>query len=145
MKTTIHRVIRRERGLILMSIPRRETGFLGNTKVCPVTLAAREKLLSTNVVPVRVSLPAFLYVAFERTLKFCICSVQLHYCTICLRRCLKPEVWRKCVSITLPWFFLNSDLKVLCSNMAVGMELSLEIGWGFKTPLLSVFSSYGNS
>lgn len=51
MKTTIHRVIRIERGLILMSIPRREADFLGNTKVCPVVLAAREELLSENVVP----------------------------------------------------------------------------------------------
>jgi len=68
VKTTIHLVIRRERGLIRMSIPRLETGYLGNTKVCPVVLAAREELLSANIVPVRFSLLASGYVAFERTL-----------------------------------------------------------------------------
>lgn len=67
MKTTIHRVIRRERGLKLISIPRRENGYLGNTKACPVVLATREEL-SANFMPVRINLPAFVYVAFERTL-----------------------------------------------------------------------------
>ena len=51
-----------------MSVPRRETGFLGNTKVCPVVVATREALLWAHVVPVRVNLPAFVYVAFEQTL-----------------------------------------------------------------------------
>jgi len=64
VKTTIPRVIRREGGLILMSIPRLETGYLGNTKICPVVLAAREELLWANAVPVRANLPAFVYVAF---------------------------------------------------------------------------------
>jgi hypothetical protein len=66
-----------------MSIPRRETGYLGNTKVCPVVLAAREELFSANVVPVRVNLPAFVYIAFERTLlNFALavfnCTIALH-------------------------------------------------------------------
>jgi len=79
VKTAIHLVIRRERGLIWMSIPRLETGYLGNTKVCPVVLAARDELLSANVLPVRFNLLASVYVAFERTIKFCTCIVQLHY------------------------------------------------------------------
>jgi hypothetical protein len=65
-----------------MSIPRLKTGYLDNTKVCPVVLAAREELLSANVVPVRVSLPAFVYVAFERTLlNF---ALAVFNCTIAL-------------------------------------------------------------
>jgi len=68
VKTTIYLVIRRERGLIRMSIPLLETGYLGNTKVCPVVLAAREELLSANVVPVRFNLLSSVYVALERTL-----------------------------------------------------------------------------